>query len=227
MLERVERVTTDVIVAERLKTWIIDNQLQPGDRLPTEQQLCGELGVARHTLREGIQRLAQLGIVESRTGSGMYISNMSFDNMAEYMLFLKQRGDISVDDICNVRSVLECYVARTVALVVDDAHIRQLHVHLENMKARCDENDWENYVQEDITFHLCLADASDNQLLSGVICALRRIIRAHMSSLDRKTALNSYKQHCLIVDAIERHNPDLAAERMREHLAGIQGSYIS
>ena len=82
-------------------------------------------------------------------------------------------------------------------------------------------------MQEDITFHLCLADASDNQLLSGVICALRRIIRAHMRSLDRKTALNSYKQHCLIVDAIERHNPDLAAERMREHLAGIQGSYIS
>ena len=80
MLERVERVTTDVIVAERLKTWIIDNQLQPGDRLPTEQQLCGELGVARHTLREGIKRLAQLGkdmtdasnLVPSALSAGTY-----------------------------------------------------------------------------------------------------------------------------------------------------------
>ena len=42
MLEKVERVTTDKVVAERLKQWIIENDLQPEDRLPTEQQLSEE-----------------------------------------------------------------------------------------------------------------------------------------------------------------------------------------
>ena len=46
---KVERVTADVIVAEQLKKWIIEKNLQPGDRLPTEQVLSEELGVARHT----------------------------------------------------------------------------------------------------------------------------------------------------------------------------------
>ena len=89
MLEKVEKVTADVVVADRLKAWIISNNLKPGDRLPTEQKLSEELGVARHTLREGIKRLSQLGIIGSRTGSGMYVKNVSFDVFSEYMRYLK------------------------------------------------------------------------------------------------------------------------------------------
>ena len=110
MLMKVERVTADVIVAEQLKKWIIEKNLQPGDRLPTEQVLSEELGVARHTLREGIKRLSQLGIVSSKTGSGLYICDVSFENMAEYMQFLKQWGYISLPDIYSVREMLECSI---------------------------------------------------------------------------------------------------------------------
>ena len=101
MLEKVEKVTADVVVADRLKAWIISNNLKPGDRLPTEQKLSEELGVARHTLREGIKRLSQLGIIGSRTGSGMYVKNVSFDIFCEYMRYLKDIGYISFEDVCQ------------------------------------------------------------------------------------------------------------------------------
>lgn len=88
---KVEKVTADVVVADRLKAWIISNNLKPGDRLPTEQKLSEELGVARHTLREGIKRLSQLGIIGSRTGSGMYVKMSASTFLRVYALLERYR----------------------------------------------------------------------------------------------------------------------------------------
>ena len=177
MLEKVERVTTDKVVAERLKQWIIENDLQPEDRLPTEQQLSEELGVARHTLREGIKRLSQLGIVGSRAGSGLYISKVNFDNVAEYILFLKQRGYISLDDIVSVRLSLECSVARAAAQQGDGEHIAQLSRLVEKMDESWANNDFKSYVVHDVSFHMTLAESTGNLLFSGIISALRQVIQ--------------------------------------------------
>lgn len=224
MLEKVERVTTDKVVAERLKQWIIENNLQPDDRLPTEQQLSEELGVARHTLREGIKRLSQLGIVGSRVGSGLYISKVNFDNVAEYILFLKQRGYISLSDIVSVRLTLECSVARAAAKQADKEHIENLSSIVEKMDESWANNDFKSYVALDLNFHIVLADSTGNLLLSGIINALRQVIQEHMSSLDETTVSNSLQQHKEILQAVREHDYVLAEELMHKHLMDINTS---
>lgn len=227
MLEKVERVTTDKVVAERLKQWIIENDLQPEDRLPTEQQLSVELGVARHTLREGIKRLSQLGIVGSRVGSGLYISKVNFDNVAEYILFLKQRGYITLDDIVSVRLTLECSVAGAAARQADGDHIAEMEKIVEQMDESWANNNFKSYVSQDINFHLTLADSTGNLLLSGIINALRQVIQEHMSSLDETTVNNSLQQHRDILQAVREHNAELAEERMYKHLKDVDTSMVS
>lgn len=227
MLEKVERVTTDKVVAERLKQWIIENNLQPDDRLPTEQQLSEELGVARHTLREGIKRLSQLGIVGSRAGSGLYISKVNFDNVAEYILFLKQRGYISLDDIVSVRLSLECSVARAAAQQGDGEHIAQLSRLVEKMDESWANNDFKSYVVHDVSFHMTLAESTGNLLFSGIISALRQVIQEHMSSLDETTVSNSLQQHKEILQAVREHDYVLAEELMHKHLMDINTSIIT
>lgn len=226
MLEKVERVNADVMVADRLKKWIIDSNLQPGDRMPTEQQLSEELGVARHTLREGVKRLSQFGIVESKTGSGMFISDISFDNMSEYMMFLMQRGDIMHQDILNIRSVLEEYSAGLAAEKADAAHVEKLRAVLEDMREARGGKDWERYVQCDIALHLCIAETTGNVLLIGIVSAIRQLIQSFMISLDPKTVDRSCREHVHLVDAIARHDPEAARSIMREHLSGLRGSYF-
>ena len=221
MLEKVERVTTDRLVADNLKKWIIDNKLQPGDRMPTEQQLCQELGVARHTLREGVKRLSQLGIVESRAGCGMYVSPISFDYMAEYMLFLMLRGDISYRDVSGVRTVLEQHAAELAARNADGAHIAALRSALDEMGQAYREDDWERYIASDVSFHLCLANATENQLLIGMLSAIRQLIQRFMSALDRNTVDSSYRDHRELMDAIERHDPLTARAVMERHLNNL------
>lgn len=227
MLEKVERVTTDIVVAERLKEWIIKNDLHAGDKLPTEQKLSEELGVARHTLREGIKRLSQLGIVGSRVGSGLYINEVNFDNIAEYMLYLKQRKYISMGDVYEMRYILECYAAREAAKMASETYITQISELVDQMAETRQQGDFKQYVEQDIAFHMLIADSTGNKLLSGIVSALRQVFLEHMSSLNAATISHSYLQHKEILESIQAHDPQQAEERMSQHLSDIRETFVS
>ena len=218
MLEKVEKVTADVVVADRLKEWIINNNLKPGDRLPTEQKLSEELGVARHTLREGIKRLSQLGIIGSRTGSGMYVMTVSFDIVCEYMCYLKDIGYISFEDVCQVRRDLESSIAAVAALTITTEEIAKLRSLVDKMADCCSCDDFDGYVSCDIEFHTQIADAARNNLYSGIVRSLRDVTVNFMSALDRKTMTHSNETHREIVDALENRDSETARMKSREHL---------
>ena len=61
--------------SDKITQFIIENKLQPGDRLPTEADFLSRLAVSRSTLREAFKRLAARNILEIRQGSGTFISN--------------------------------------------------------------------------------------------------------------------------------------------------------
>jgi GntR family transcriptional repressor for pyruvate dehydrogenase complex len=54
----------------RIRRYIAEQQLQPGDRLPSEETLCAQLGVGRSALREALKGLEAVGMIESRRGAG-------------------------------------------------------------------------------------------------------------------------------------------------------------
>ena len=209
MLEKVEKVTADVVVADRLKAWIISNNLKPGDRLPTEQKLSEELGVARHTLREGIKRLSQLGIIGSRTGSGMYVKNVSFDIFCEYM--------------CQVRRDLESSIAAVAALTITPEEITNLRKLVGKMADCCSCDDFDGYVSCDIEFHTQIADAARNNLYSGIVHSLHDVTVNFMSTLDRTTMARSNETHKEIVDALENRDSEAARMKSKEHLEWLRG----
>ncbi len=219
MLEKLTRVTTDILVADQLKKWIVSKDLQAGDRLPTEQYLCEELGVARHTLREGIKRLAQLGVLESRTGSGTYISKVSFDNFAEYMLYLKERKDISNDDISHIRRILEGYSASLCARMATESDISELEQAVEAMEKACEKDNWKAYVECDVAFHAAIAEATKNLLLIGLISAIRNLTVSFMNELDRNSVGISMEVHKKLLEAIKKRDSKSAEAIMDEHIS--------
>ena len=65
MLESVERSKLRDVVTTRLKSYIVNENLKPGDRLPTETELANRFGVSRLSLREATKSLEFLGILEA------------------------------------------------------------------------------------------------------------------------------------------------------------------
>ena len=94
-------------VQDELRSYIIDNQMQPGDRLPSETALAGRLGVSRNVVREAIKGLEALGLVEVRVGLGVFVKAADLDdfltNFAYGLLFDGQ----SVLELYEIRQRLE------------------------------------------------------------------------------------------------------------------------
>ena len=70
-----------------IKNYILRSGLQMGDALPTESQLCTDLGVSRSSVREAVRTLVALDIVEVRHGHGMFVGQVSMRPMVEALIF--------------------------------------------------------------------------------------------------------------------------------------------
>ncbi|WP_210204418.1 FadR/GntR family transcriptional regulator [Devosia submarina] len=107
---RMRRSTT----AEQIKRLILTSGLRAGDPIPTETELCQELGVSRSSVREAIRRLATLDIVEVRHGHGTVVGQMSLAPLVETLVF---RGVLSPgDDLAALREVVDMRCALDMAL---------------------------------------------------------------------------------------------------------------
>ena len=78
-LQPIAEMDRVALIEARIKEYILKNELQPGDKLPTEEQLATQLHVGRTAVRESFQRLEALGVVESRQGYGRVVRNFNFD----------------------------------------------------------------------------------------------------------------------------------------------------
>lgn len=228
-MDRSDKVTADVMVAEKIKQLIVEQNLEAGDKLPTETELCERLNVARHTLREGIKRLSQLGILESRTGSGTYVCAPSYDKIEEYLVYLKDRREISKKEVYEVRLALESMAAAAAAGKATDAEIRQLEIILNRMGRTVENSDYVKFVECNIDFHNAVVEFSGNRLLEGITQAIQNLIRYSMygtKSEFRRNIRASYEGHLEIYEAIRRHDETAAREAMTRHLLKSSASKL-
>lgn len=166
---RMRRSTT----AEQIKRLILHNGLHPGDPIPTETELCQELGVSRSSVREAIRTLATLDIVEVRHGFGTVVGQMRLTPLVETLVF---RGVLSPgNELAALREVVELRQSLDLALAdrVIDCHrgkpnptlsglARQMLVHAEAGRT---------FLKEDRSFHTELLAPIQNQLAVQLVAA--------------------------------------------------------
>jgi GntR family transcriptional repressor for pyruvate dehydrogenase complex len=190
-------------VAERLLTLLADGELGGGDRLPPERDLAEQLGIARSSLREGLRRLVDLGIVEARQGSGTYVT------------------PVDLADLLAVRLQLEPYAARLAAARRGEDDLGWLDEALDELRAG--ESDATRFAAADARLHALVTDASGSVALRIVLTALADLLRYSRAttSTDAGVRAGALVQHERIVTAI-RAGDGLAAERaMRAHLRDV------
>lgn len=213
-----ERVSD--VIAERLAEAIRDGALKPGDQLPTEMQLAREFNVGRTSVREGLGKLRALGLVESRKGLGVFVTQFKAeDPLAEFARWTT--GDpASVVGLLEARVSLETLAAGLAAVRADDGEIAELHRLQAAHAAAGESGDVAALVESDAGFHGGIVDAARNPFLSR----LYEVLIAELTDFRRKTlalpwaAARSAMGHAAIADAIAGHDPQAARAAMAEHL---------
>jgi GntR family transcriptional repressor for pyruvate dehydrogenase complex len=98
-----------------VQDWIVEANLAPGDRLPSERELAEQLGVSRPSVRQALKVLTSLGVLEQRHGSGTYIKSPVKDPVASLRLAQFDTGDEGLADVSDLRASIDALAMRLAA----------------------------------------------------------------------------------------------------------------
>ncbi|MEO7236447.1 MAG: GntR family transcriptional regulator [Lapillicoccus sp.] len=192
-------------VADEIKAYILREQLRPGDPLPTENELCAAIGASRSSVREAVQTLAALDIVEVRHGYGTYVGRMSLAALVQSLAFrglLSSEDDRKVlEDLVDVRQMLEVGLASAIT----EGMAGPLRSDLEAVVSRMDRRAkaGEQFFAEDREFHLLLVQPAVNDLvvqLTGAFWDIHSIV-APRRDPGRAELRRTAQAHSAIVEA--------------------------
>ncbi|CAM3181404.1 FadR/GntR family transcriptional regulator [Cupriavidus taiwanensis] len=208
-------------VAEQLLDKIQSGAFARGDKLPTEAVLSEEFGVSRTVVREAISRLKYEGVVESRQGSGVFVTLQA--GIRPLRIDYTDTGALeSVLQIVELRRAIEAEVAAQAARRRSDASMAAIDAAL----ARLDDvvAQGGDGVAEDVGFHRAIAEATGNpyflktlEFLSQYLEAATRVTRtneARRADFSRQVR----EEHQAIVAAIRAGDPLAARNAAQNHM---------
>lgn len=209
-------------VQNRIEQAIIEKKYLPGEKLPTEFELCEMFGVSRTAVREALHRLRAKGLIRVKKGSGIYIEDYSPQNIIKPMrLYLELNFDKNyILHIIEVRKLLEPQIAKLAALHRTDEDIDALRLNLGKFEALPPGN-FHREGELDGEFHLIIAKASRNPIIPIIVDPIFQImpkirILVYAEIEVAKSAAVEYHQK--IFDSIVKQDAQKAFEYMTEHL---------
>jgi GntR family transcriptional repressor for pyruvate dehydrogenase complex len=212
-----------------METALIDGTWRAGSRLPAERVLAQRYDVSRNTIREAIQRLAARGLVQSRHGSGAFVTDQLRTGMASPWGQLVADHPALREDILEFRRVLEgatAYFAAQRATAEDRKRIRALLNELERSHA-ADEQHAE--ARADAQFHEVIAQASHNAMFLHLHTSVIGMLREHITisgtglRRDAKVSEQLLDQHRTVCAAICARQPEEARTAMQSHIDFVCG----
>ncbi len=214
-------------VREQLEKLIIDNRLQPGDRLPAERELARQFGVSRTVIREAVRSLMAKGLLEVRSGSGTMVRAPTAEAVSQSMALFLRAGHPELDyrKVLEVRSILEVEIAALAAERRTDEDIRRLQ---ELLDATPGATTREQYVNLDVGFHAALAQATHNEMFSLLLDSVVEIMRKlrEMAFDIGSAPQRAARYHAAILEQVKQGNADGARQAMREHLVEAEDTIL-
>ena len=213
-----DRLSVDL---ERL---ILDGELKPGDRLPSERELGELLGVSRVSIRQALHELEGRRLIDRRPGRGtVVLSTAATGDVGDAISALMtstSHSTIELARVMELRSVIEPPIAALAATRVTDRDLEQLRLLVEEMEH---EDDLGRYTQLDRAFHQAISVYSHNPLLSQ----LTEVIATQIAPSRRKGLQTAARRrtstaaHRRIFEAIARRDPAAAETEARAHLETV------
>jgi GntR family transcriptional repressor for pyruvate dehydrogenase complex len=215
ILSNKEDVTHLLIL--RFQQLLSDGVLSPGTKLPSERELAANFGVARSSLRQALKVLEIMGVITQKVGDGSYLNKDASSVLAVPMEFLFLLDDTSLQELTEMRLMMEPALAAKAAERANTQHIallRQSIVDLGHSK-----QDRVRLVASDILFHRAIFQASGNRLAGRLFHTIHRamlnMIMVTSQLVDLEHTLHFHQP---ILEAIEQRNSELAARLMTDHL---------
>jgi GntR family transcriptional regulator, sialic acid-inducible nan operon repressor len=210
------------LVQNRLLAVIKAENLRPGDPLPSERELMQSYAVGRPSIREAMQNLKRMGLIEINHGERPRVAAPSFErmvaDMSETMRHVLMNSPATLDHLKEARASFEMTVTQIAARKRTKEDVDDLRrILVEQERSRLDSN---AFLEADGRFHHRIAVMTGNPIFANLSQALFEWLARFHFDLVRKPGLEqlTLAEHSQILEAIERGEPDEAAKLTADHL---------
>ncbi len=221
----VNRVTTSQAVADQLIGLVRQGILKPGDKLPSERDLSEQLNVGRSSIREALQSLAMLNIIEIMPGYGAVVKEPQSSDVlrADVLGFLI--GDSMARELLEAREMIEPASVRLACLRATSEDLERLKVLLDTHETTLTDGKPINEISA--RFHILLAEASHNQVVVRFMESILELLmqRGRKAELIPGYAAQELAEHRAIFQLVAERNADAAAEMLLRHIVHSAATY--
>jgi DNA-binding FadR family transcriptional regulator len=208
------------VLADDLRERILGGQFPEGTALPPERELVTQTRMSRTTVREALRILEVQGLVQIRTGrsGGAFVQRPGEESIASTVSLLIRGRQVRMAALLETREAVEPACAQLAAKYRTDADLEALERANVAIAAQ---GSLADFLQANVDWHVAVAVASHNELLTGFMGALSRAIYAatdNQGFIDAAVRQTTVRAHRSITDAIRKGDATAAARRMTRHV---------
>ena len=218
-LQEVRKTRVYEAIVDQFTSLILEGAIKPGEKLPSERELCERFGVGRNSVREAARALESARLVETRQGEGTFVTANPASMV--HVISAKVSADAAsgIHHLFEARMVLEPQIAALAAERVTTAELEGLENTLRRQRDAVEDGGLG--LEEDTRFHLGLAGAAKNQFLHHLLSSLLNSLsemRARALRRDQNVRLRSWEAHRKILDAVSDRERNRSTAGMIGHL---------
>ncbi|WP_413711355.1 transcriptional regulator NanR [Rhizobium sp. Rhizsp82] len=228
-IEQIVRRKLSDEVFDRLERMITSGELKPGDEMPSERVLMERFGVGRPAIREAMQSLAGMGLVNISHGERAKVLKLTAKSIFQQVdltakIMLSQSAD-SLENLKSARIFFERGMAREAAQRATEADIAELKRIIERQRESL--GNAEDFISADMQFHTRIAQISGNPIFAAVSEAMLAWLREYHTEMLIWTGKEKFTlvEHEEIVERLAAHDADGAESAVLKHLERSRALY--
>lgn len=173
-------------IVDNITNAILNGDLKPGDKIPTENELCTSMGVGRNSVREAIKILVSYGVVNIRRAEGTFISQGYDIKMLYPVLYGIILQKDSANQVVELRKIMDVGILQLAIDKLTAESLYRAQQALKNFECKLAVLEAENIFAADVEFHMKLVELTENDLLKG-ICF-------YVDQITKKSRIKTIKQ---------------------------------
>lgn len=192
-------------VADAIHTYIHENQLQPGDKIPSERVLAEQLQTGRNSVREALRVLENEGLIEVKTGRGAFVANKAAEGSIYPKLFR-----VNYFELLEIKAILEREAIRKAMAKATPEQFAQLDVILAEVERQAALGVYAE--EEDQRFHRRILRICGNASLEQMISHLITVLSGYADHLDdaAEIFIATIPYHRVMLEAMRRDDINAA-----------------
>jgi DNA-binding FadR family transcriptional regulator len=170
MRQRINRTPLQSEIIKYIQEYIHDENLEAGDKLPSQSELMEMMGVSRTALREAIKTLEAKDVLEVKNGKGVYVKHNDENVLMSQLNFLEEKE--SLLEVMEARRILEKEIIKLVVKNITEKELESLGEVVKVLMDKYHRGEKQNV--EDKKFHYMIYEASHNRVMHRLILSISR-----------------------------------------------------